>query len=115
MLVMGASVTDACFECGFPNLSLFSRQFKARFGESPGRVTPGGPMTNRLTGRTSMRWLRRSLDRALNDERHSTRSVYPTFRVRAGREAGRDIIIPLPARDAMTTTETLLLNLEEIR
>jgi len=75
MLLDGASVTDACFECGFANLSLFSRQFKARFGESPGHVTPGAPTRDRLTGRNAMMWLRRSLDLTLNNERHSTRSV----------------------------------------
>jgi AraC-like DNA-binding protein len=38
MLLQGASVTDACLDCGFPNLSLFTRQFKVRFGQSPSSV-----------------------------------------------------------------------------
>jgi AraC-like DNA-binding protein len=75
MLLDGASVTDACFECGFSNLSLFSRQFKSRFGESPCRFTPGDRTKDRVTRRNSAIWLRRSLDLTLNDEQHSTRSV----------------------------------------
>ena len=47
MLLDGASVTDACFECGFSNLGLFSRQFKARFGQSPCSVATR-PTGNRL-------------------------------------------------------------------
>ena len=47
MLRDGASVTDACFESGFSNLSLFSRQFKARFGQSPCSVATR-PTGNRL-------------------------------------------------------------------
>jgi AraC-like DNA-binding protein len=38
MLRDGASVTDACFECGFVNLSHFTRQFKVRFGQCPSAV-----------------------------------------------------------------------------
>src|SRR5438309_6692555 len=38
MLLEGASVTDACFECGFSNLSHFSRQFRQRFGPCPSSV-----------------------------------------------------------------------------
>jgi AraC-like DNA-binding protein len=75
MLLDGASVTDACFECGFSNLSLFSRQFKARFGESPCCFTPGYLTKDRLTRRPSAIWLRKSLDLSLNNEQHSTRSV----------------------------------------
>lgn len=62
MLLEGASVTEACFACGFPNLSLFSRQFKTRFGESPGRFWPADPTKHRLIRRNSAIWLRRSLD-----------------------------------------------------
>jgi AraC family transcriptional regulator len=77
MLLDGASVTDACFDCGFSNLSLFSRQFKVRFGQSPCSVAgaPTDLATNRLTSRSSAMWVRRALDHILNHERHSTRSV----------------------------------------
>jgi AraC-like DNA-binding protein len=74
MLLDGASVTDACFECGFSNLSLFSRQFKARFGESPSCFTPADLMKDRLTRRNSATWLRKSLDLTPSNE-HYTRSV----------------------------------------
>lgn len=69
MLLDGASVTDACFECGFSNLSLFSRQFKARLGESPSCVTPGHLTNDGLTRRNAAMWLRKSLDMTLGDER----------------------------------------------
>jgi len=38
MLLEGASVTDACFQSGFSNLSHFSREFKTRFGHRPSAV-----------------------------------------------------------------------------
>ena len=38
MLLEGASVTDACFQSGFSNLSHFTREFKARFGHRPSSV-----------------------------------------------------------------------------
>jgi len=38
MLLEGASVTDACFQSGFSNLSHFSREFKTRFGHPPSAV-----------------------------------------------------------------------------
>jgi AraC-like DNA-binding protein len=77
MLLDGTSVTDACFECGFSNLSLFSRQFKARFGQSPCVVAapPTDLAKNRLTPRNSATWVRSALDRILKHERHSLRSV----------------------------------------
>ena len=75
MLCDGASVTDACFDCGFSNLSLFSRQFKARFGESPSCVVLGDLTKDRLTRRSSAMWLRKFLDLTLSNEQHSTRSV----------------------------------------
>src|SRR5262249_1185790 len=38
MLLEGASVTDTCFQVGFSNLSHFTREFKARFGDRPSSV-----------------------------------------------------------------------------
>jgi AraC-like DNA-binding protein len=38
MLLEGASVTDACFQSGFSNLSHFTREFKTRFGQRPSAV-----------------------------------------------------------------------------
>ncbi len=38
MLSEGASVTDACFQSGFSNLSQFTREFKTRFGQRPSSV-----------------------------------------------------------------------------
>lgn len=38
MLLDGGSVTDACFACGYNNLSHFSRSFARRFGAPPSRV-----------------------------------------------------------------------------
>ncbi len=38
MLLDGASVTDACFQSGFSNLSHFTREFKTRFGHCPSSV-----------------------------------------------------------------------------
>src|SRR5205823_6328193 len=38
MLLEGASVTDACFQSGFSNLSHFTREFKTRFGHRPSGV-----------------------------------------------------------------------------
>ena len=38
MLLEGASVTDACFQSGFSNLSQFTREFKTRFGQRPSSV-----------------------------------------------------------------------------
>jgi AraC-like DNA-binding protein len=38
MLLEGASVTDACFQSGFSNLSHFTRGFKTRFGHRPSGV-----------------------------------------------------------------------------
>lgn len=38
MLLEGASVTDACFQSGFSNLSHFTREFKTRFGHRPSDV-----------------------------------------------------------------------------
>jgi AraC-like DNA-binding protein len=38
MLLEGASVTDACFQSGFSNLSHFTREFKRRFGHRPSAV-----------------------------------------------------------------------------
>jgi AraC-like DNA-binding protein len=75
MLLDGASVTDACFDCGFSNLSLFSRQFKARLGESPSCVTPRDLTKDRVTRRNAAIWLRKSLDMTLSNEQHSTRPV----------------------------------------
>lgn len=37
MLADGRSVTDACFACGYNNLSHFSRAFTRRYGVSPSR------------------------------------------------------------------------------
>jgi transcriptional regulator GlxA family with amidase domain len=31
----GGSVTGTAMNCGFQNLSMFSREYKARFGEAP--------------------------------------------------------------------------------
>jgi AraC family transcriptional regulator len=59
MLLDGASVTDACFECGFSNLSLFSRQFKSRFGQSPRRFATADP-AKKITRRNPAIWRRRS-------------------------------------------------------
>jgi AraC-like DNA-binding protein len=39
MLLEGASVTDACFQSGFSNLSHFTREFRTRFGCRPSSVT----------------------------------------------------------------------------
>jgi AraC-like DNA-binding protein len=38
MLLEGASVTDACFQSGFSNLSHFTREFRTRFGQPPSSV-----------------------------------------------------------------------------
>jgi AraC-like DNA-binding protein len=38
MLLEDASVTDACFQSGFSNLSHFTREFKTRFGHRPSAV-----------------------------------------------------------------------------
>ena len=38
LLLDGASVTDACFQSGFSNLSHFTREFKTRFGHRPSAV-----------------------------------------------------------------------------
>lgn len=38
MIADGASVTDACFSCGFNNLSHFSRSFRRRFGANPSTI-----------------------------------------------------------------------------
>jgi AraC-like DNA-binding protein len=38
MLLEGASVTDACFQSGFSNLSHFTREFTTRFGHRPSAV-----------------------------------------------------------------------------
>jgi len=38
MLLEGASVTEACFQSGFSNLSHFTREFKTRFGHRPSSV-----------------------------------------------------------------------------
>lgn len=38
MLLEGASVTDACFQSGFSNISHFTREFRARFGHPPSSV-----------------------------------------------------------------------------
>jgi AraC family transcriptional regulator len=37
MIEQGCAVTDACFACGFNNLSHFSRSFSVRFGAPPSR------------------------------------------------------------------------------
>lgn len=37
MIRKGLSVTEACFACGYNNLSHFSRSFAARYGASPSR------------------------------------------------------------------------------
>ena len=77
MLLDGTSVTDACLECGFSNLSLFSRQFKARFGQCPSSVETRLPdvVKARPTLNSASAWLRQSLDSIVNDEHHSSRSV----------------------------------------
>jgi AraC family transcriptional regulator len=41
MLREGRSVTDACFACGYNNLSHFSRSFAGRYGAPPSRVAAG--------------------------------------------------------------------------
>jgi AraC family transcriptional regulator len=38
MLRKGRSVTEACFACGYNNLSHFSRSFASRYGASPSRL-----------------------------------------------------------------------------
>jgi AraC-like DNA-binding protein len=38
MLLQGASVSDACFQSGFSNLSHFTREFKLRFAHRPSAV-----------------------------------------------------------------------------
>jgi AraC-like DNA-binding protein len=77
MLLDGTSVTDACFDCGFSNLSLFSRQFKARFGQSPCCVAtaPTDLAESRPTPRHSAMWVRSALDRILKHERHTPTSL----------------------------------------
>lgn len=61
MLLEGASVTDACFECGFSNLSHFSRQFRQRFGLCPSSVKtwPRHWLERRVTGAQSTIWPRK--------------------------------------------------------
>jgi AraC-like DNA-binding protein len=59
MLLDGASVTDACFKCGFSNLSLFTRQFKVRFGRCPSSVETRstGAVNGRAISRRAALWL----------------------------------------------------------
>ena len=61
MLLEGASVTDACFECGFSNLSHFSRQFRQRFGLCPSSVKtwPRHWLERRVTRAQSTIWPRK--------------------------------------------------------
>ena len=102
MLRGGASVTEACFDCGFSNLSLFSRQFKARFGESPCGFIQGDVTKHR--GRlNSAVWLRKSLDLALNNEQHSTRSVCAEAKA-VKKRINTEVIYP----PAVATREELL-------
>ena len=42
MIGEGRSVTDACFEAGFLNLSHFTRSFRRRFGHPPSLLKPRG-------------------------------------------------------------------------
>lgn len=42
MIREGRSVTDACFEVGFLNLSHFTRSFRRRFGHPPSSLKPRG-------------------------------------------------------------------------
>ena len=53
MLLEGASVSDACFQSGFSNLSHFTREFKARFAHRPSAVKawPRDLRTRRFTTR----------------------------------------------------------------
>jgi len=38
MLQQGLAVTEACYACGFNNLSHFSRSFTRRYGQAPSRI-----------------------------------------------------------------------------
>ncbi|HNS85794.1 MAG TPA: AraC family transcriptional regulator, partial [Parvularculaceae bacterium] len=42
MIEGGAGVTEACYACGFNNLSHFTRSFARRFGAPPSRIAAAG-------------------------------------------------------------------------